>query len=62
MDYQVKYVSVKTAASILGLSQKALRAGAKAGTIPHIMCGRTIKIDLPRTIEQLENVGNLPSR
>ena len=37
-----------------GLSQSYLRAGCKAGTIPHIRCGNTYMINMPAFMRQLD--------
>ena len=47
------FMSVADAATATGLSQKFLRSGCKAGTIPHIMSGRCIKINVPALLRQL---------
>lgn len=46
--------SVKQVSKITGYSEWALRQGLKAGTIPHIRCGRKILINLPQLLNQLD--------
>ncbi len=44
---------IRSASEISGWSMKAIRAGCKAGTIPHLMCGSDYRINMPLWIEQL---------
>ena len=39
-----------------GLSQSYLRAGCRAGTIPHIRSGNTYLINVPALLRQLDTV------
>lgn len=47
------FVGLEDAANITGLSQYYLRQGCKAGTMPHIRCGTSYKINLPKLLDQL---------
>lgn len=44
---------IPAACRLTGLSQTYLRAGCKAGTIPHIMAGRTYLVNIPALLRQL---------
>ena len=44
---------VSSASDISGWSTKAIRAGCKAGTIPHIKMGADYRVNMPLWIEQL---------
>lgn len=56
--FPVRFVSIKTAAEITGLSQYYIRNGCRAGTIPHIMSGNRYKVDLQRFSESISSAGN----
>ena len=47
------FMNVKDAARATGLSEYYLRKELAKGTIPHIMCGRFIKINVPALLRQL---------
>lgn len=49
------FQTVEQVATVTGLSKWSLRQGLKAGTIPHIRCGRKILINLPQLLAELEN-------
>ena len=49
------YHNIQEASHITGLSQFYLRNGCKRGTIPHIRCGNSYKINVPALLEQLDN-------
>lgn len=44
---------IKAAATLTGFSQKFLREGCKAGTIPHVMVGCRYMINVPLFLRQL---------
>ena len=44
---------IPAACRITGLSQTYLRAGCKAGTVPHVMCGNTFMVNVPALLQQL---------
>ena len=54
----VRFVSIKTASQITGLSQYYIRNGCRAGTIPHIMSGNRYKVDLQRFAETISSSGS----
>ena len=45
---------IPAACRITGLSQSFLRAGGKAGTVPHIMSGGTYLINIPALLRKLD--------
>lgn len=47
---------IPMACKTTGLSQTYLRAGCKAGTIPHIRSGSTYMINVPALLRQLNAV------
>lgn len=49
-----RYQSIEHACRTTGLSQYYLRNGVKAGTVPHVRCGRVYMVDVPRLYEVLE--------
>ena len=44
---------IPAACRITGLSQSYLRAGCKAGTVPHVMSGNTFLVNIPALLRQL---------
>lgn len=48
------YQSITGASRLTGLAQGFIRAGCKAGTIPHIMCGGEYRICMPLFLQSLE--------
>lgn len=50
------FMSVKDAARAVGLSEYYLRQQLAKGNIPHIMCGRCIKINVPALLRQMDAV------
>jgi len=50
------FMSVQDAARAVGLSEYYLRHELAKGNIPHIMCGRCIKINVPALLRQLDAV------
>lgn len=51
--YNSPYQSVKNTAAITGLSVYYLRNGCKNGTVPHIMSGKKILINVPKLLDRL---------
>ena len=49
-------MSVQDAARTVGLSEYYLRQELAKGNIPHIMCGRCIKINVPALLRQMDAV------
>ena len=47
------FLSIEAAASLTGLSQYYLRQGVRNNTIPHICCGTSYKINVPKLLDQL---------
>ena len=50
------FMSVQDAARTVGLSEYYLRQELAKGNIPHIMCGRCIKINIPALLRQMDAV------
>ena len=50
------FMSVQDAARTVGLSEYYLRQELAKGNIPHIMCGRCIKINVPALLRQMDAV------
>ena len=48
------FMNVKDAARAIGLSEYHLRKELAKGNIPHLMCGRCIKINVPALLRQLD--------
>lgn len=48
------YMTIAQACNYTGLSQHYLRAGCRANTIPHIMCGSKYMVNIPVLLEHLE--------
>lgn len=46
--------TVDKTAEVFGLSKWYIRQGLKAGTIPHIRCGRKILINIPQLRAELD--------
>lgn len=44
---------IPAASRITGLAQSYLRAGCKAGTVPHVMTGTTYLVNVPALLRQL---------
>lgn len=55
LEGSARFASIKEASRITGLSQYFIRAGCRAGTIPHIMCGNRYKVDLQRMQDHLDS-------
>lgn len=53
VDPHAPFQTISGAARITGLSQYYIRAGCKAGTIPHVMCGSEYRINIHLFMEQL---------
>lgn len=47
------FLSINEAATVTGLSRDFLRAGCKAGSIPHVRSGVKYLINLPLLLERL---------
>ena len=52
-SFSTPFVGLEEAANLTGLSQYYLRHGCKAGTVPHIRCGTSYKINLPKLLDRL---------
>lgn len=53
-DRDAPYQSIRGAAEITGLSMGSIRAGCKAGTVPHIMRGTEYRVCMRLFLQQLE--------
>lgn len=53
-DPVAPYQGITSAARITGISAGAIRAGCKAGTIPHIMVGAEYRVCMRLFLQQLE--------
>lgn len=53
-DETAVFQSIRGTAYITGLSVGYIRAGCKAGEVPHIMVGQEYRINLPLFLKQLE--------
>lgn len=51
-DAQLQPITV--ASYVTGLSQKYIRAGCRAGTIPHIRIGNDYRINVPLLMAQID--------
>ena len=60
-DLTAPYQSIRGAAQLTGLAAGYIRAGCKAGTIPHIRAGQDYRICMPLFLAQLEaeSAGNV---
>ncbi len=47
------FLKIKDAATATGLSQKFLRAGCAAGTIPHVRSGRVFYVNVAALLRSL---------
>lgn len=47
------FMSIEDAATLTGLSQYYLRRGVRNNEIPHIRCGTSYKINVPKLLDQL---------
>lgn len=54
VDRAAPYQSIRGAAEITGLSMGSIRAGCKAGTVPHVMRGSEYRVCMPLFLQQLE--------
>ena len=50
-DPTVPFQSIENAARITGLSRYHLRNGCRDGSVPHVKCGNTYKINVPALLE-----------
>lgn len=48
------FQSIAGASRITGLAQGFIRAGCKAGTVPHLMCGGEYRVNMPLFLQSLE--------
>ena len=46
--------SIAAASYLTGLSQKHLRAGCRAGTIPHVRVGSDYRVNVPLLMAQID--------
>ncbi len=53
-DRAATFQSIRNTAEITGLAQGFVRAGCKNGTIPHILCGKEYRVNVPLFLEQLQ--------
>ena len=53
MEQATPYLSILDAASVTGLSQRYLRDGCRAGTVPHVRSGNKYYICVPALLEKL---------
>lgn len=53
-DLDAPYQSITAASRLTGLAQGFIRAGCKAGTIPHVRCGSEYRICMPLFLQSLE--------
>lgn len=47
------FMSIEDAATFTGLSQYYLRKGIRKNEIPHICCGTTYKVNVPKLLDQM---------
>ena len=50
--------SIASASYVTGLSKKYIRAGCRAGTIPHVRIGSDYKINVPLLMDQIDRASN----
>ena len=53
-DAAARYQNIEDACRTTGLSKFFLRNGCKAGTVPHIRCGRVYMVDVVALYKKLE--------
>lgn len=53
-DPAAPFQTINAAARLTGISAGAIRAGCKAGTVPHIMRGSEYRVNVPRFLETLD--------
>jgi hypothetical protein len=53
-DAAARYQNIEDACRTTGLSKFFLRNGCRAGTVPHIRCGRVYMIDVVGLYKKLE--------
>ena len=51
------FQGIQQAAAITGLSVSFLRRGCKVGSIPHVMCGREYRVNIPALLTKLNTEG-----
>lgn len=54
MDGAKRFMSRKEAAAYTGLSYSFIRKGTEAGTIPYILSGKKIMVNVPALLAKLE--------
>ena len=54
VDKNAVLQQIRAAATITGLSQKFLRAGCKAGTIPHVRVGNDYRVNMLLLLEKID--------
>lgn len=47
------FMSIEDTAAFTGLSQYYLRKGVRNNEVPHICCGTTYKVNVPKLLDQL---------
>lgn len=47
------FMSIEDAATFTGLSRHYLRKGVRNNEIPHICCGTTYKVNVPKLLDQM---------
>lgn len=62
-DLTAPYQSINNTAYLTGCSRGYIRAGCKSGAIPHIMCGKDYRVNVPLFLQQLEaeSIKNAPT-
>lgn len=54
LDRTAPFQSIRNAAELTGLSAGSIRAGCRAGTVPHIMQGKEYRVNVPLFLQQLD--------
>lgn len=53
-DRRTPFQRISEASKTTGLSQYYLRAGCKAGTVPHVKSGKTYMVNVPALLRKLD--------
>ena len=53
-DESAPFRTIQEAARLTGLSQGFIRAGVRAGSVPHIRAGTTYLVNVPLFLSQME--------
>lgn len=53
-DRNAPFQSIRGTAEITGLAAGSIRAGCRAGKIPHIMQGKEYRVNVPLFLHQLD--------